>query len=1020
MRFGILGEAVAWDADGSELALRPKSRALLALLALDPGRVVPAHKIVAGLYGDAPPTRAGNAVQAQVSRLRQRLGAGTVEFHRDGYRLVAAPRDVDAQRFEELVARGRKALAVTDAASAATTLREALRLWRGPALLDLDDPALVGDRLARLDELWLAAAEDLATAEIALGAADETVPGLRELVAAHPLREGLWASLVRALAESGRRAEALAVFEEARSLLADELGTDPSPELRDLHQSLLRDDGPAPLPRPRRPPAQLTSLVGREDALDRLTDRIRTERLVTLTGIGGVGKSRLAIEAAAALEGEVDVCFVELAPVTEPDDVPTAVGSALGLRPQGSPAVVDQLVNALARRPVVLLLDNCERLSAPVAALVHTLLGACPRLRVVATSRQSLGITGESVWPVSPLDDAAVRLFEDRAVQADPGFTLDDSREDVLRICRALDGIPLGIELAAARVRAVPLADMAAHLEDSLSLLTRDAPAGDPRHRSLRAAVDWSWDLLDNAERSLARRLSVFSRGATVESARSVCDLPDTARLLAGLVDKSLVELREGRYRMLETIRTFAREGLADEDLWRRRHAEHHLRLAQEADPHLRGRDQLRWLERLDQEYADLRAALRWATGADVRLALQLASGLATYWWLRGRRHDAAVLCRSLLDEVGNEPPDDLAEEYLLAVFTAATEATGPDPLGEHLDTVNRIVGDWSGPPRQPMATIMWARQSGPAPTRSGPLTPPPEDVLDSDPWSRALHALSDGLQELYGGRAVAAEQSLLTALTRFRAIGERWGTMKALAEGARFQARRGQHRRAIEMLDESVELASRLRAPEDLAEWLRRRARVRVAAGEPDAALSDARRAVDVAGDTGAPEAAALAHSALADVARLGGDPEAARSAAEHALGLCPLGWARPSEARTETLVVLGRIATAEGRLGEATACLLEAASADDPLAAATAVEGLAAVAVADRDGEPAARLLGLASVLRGGSLVADPDVDRVSAAARELLGPEAFETALDAAREVPRDEALALALQGWSADGQ
>lgn len=1016
MRYGILGATVAWNADGSEVKLPPMPRALLAMLAIDPGRSVAVDRLVTGLYGDAPPAGPGNALQAQVSRLRSRLGAGAVEFENRGYRLAAGVQDVDAHRFEELAASGRRALTGGDPEDAAATLREALQLWRGPALQDLDDPSLVGDRLARLDEMRLRAAEDLADAEIALGHASDTVPALRELVSSHPLRESLWEKLIRALAEIGRRAEALASFEEARRVLADELGTDPSPGLKELHRVLLRQKEPAALPRPRRPPAQLTTLVGREESLDQLTGLLSRERLVTLTGVGGVGKSRLAVE--AVLGAEVDVCFVELSPVSDRCGVTTAVCAALGLRSRDSPGAEEQLVNVLTQRPLLLLLDNCEHLSGAVAALVRPLLADCPQLRVLVTSRHRLAVPGESVWPVPPLDHRALRLFADRAAHADPGFTLDERNVDeVRRICRALDGIPLGIELAAARSRAMPLADIATRLESSLSLPSSD---GSRRHRSLRAAIAWSWGLLDEAERTLASRLSVFSGGATAASAERVCGVPDAEGILAGLVEKSLVELRAGRYRMLRTIRTFARERLADASHWRRRHAEHQLRLARQADPHLRGHEQLEWLRMLDEEYADLRAALGWATHADIELALRLASGLATYWWLRGRRHDAAVLCRALLDKIGPEPPDGLEEEYLLAVFTAATEATGPDPLGDHLDSVNRIVREWTGPPCQPMMTIQWARQAGPAPHGSHRLTPPTNALLDSDPWSRALHALSDGLQQLHGGRAAEAEQSLLTALMRFRAVGERWGTMKALGEAARFPTRRGDHDRSLDLLGEAVDLARQLQATDELAEWLRRRAYCRVVALGTEAALADARQAVDVAQGTGAPESVALARSSLADVARLQGDLRSARRSAGEALAECPPGWARPSEARTDALVVLGRIATAEGRVGEAVTCLLEAGSSAAPLAAATAVEGLAEVAVVGGDGDRAARLLGHAAVLRGAPLTADPDVVRVLGTARELAGSEAVDTAFRSAARWPRDQTLTQALRGWSVTGQ
>ena len=443
MRFRILGPTQVVLADGREVPVGgPRLRALLALLLLDAGRVVSAERLIDGLYGEHPPRGAANALQSQVSRLRQALPAGhdPVEFHPAGYRLAVDPDDVDAYRFERLAEAGRRALVDGDWPRAAAVLREALELWRGPALADAVGAAGAPAQAARLDELRLAAIEDRVEADLALGAQSALIAELRELVVAHPLRERSRGQLMRALAALGRPAEALAEFEDARHTLAEQLGVDPSAELAAVHLAVLRGEerGSAePVL-----PSQLTTFVGREEELKRVGDLLGERRLVTLTGPGGAGKTRLAIEAAGRVDGEVR--FVELAGLADGSDVPQAVLSALGLRDAGlrAPAepgwqTTDRLVEALAERRLLLVLDNCEHVLVDAARLAARLLSACPALRVLATSREPLGLAGEALCPLSGLtlpplgasaldadDYAAVGLFAQRAADVAPDFTV--------------------------------------------------------------------------------------------------------------------------------------------------------------------------------------------------------------------------------------------------------------------------------------------------------------------------------------------------------------------------------------------------------------------------------------------------------------------------------------------------------------------------------------------------------------------------------------------------------------------
>lgn len=414
MRFQILGPTSALDEDGEPVALGgPRVRALLTLLALHAGRIVGGEQLVDGMYGPRPPEGVANALQSQVSRLRRALGRDLVEFHPAGYRLVADPQDVDARRFELLTQQGRQALAGGDPGRAATLLREALELWRGAPLSDAPHAEAAAAALA---ELRLAATEDRVQADLDLGRHRELVAELSQLAAAHPLRERLRALLMRALYGSGRQAEALTVYDEARKILDEELGVEPGAELAAAHLAVLRADpalgalAPDAAPAARRRQglrAQFTSFVGRAEEIEQVAARLRANRLVTLIGPGGAGKTRLATEAADQEPG--DVCFVELAPVSEDAGVPGAVLSALDIRdapPTPDRLTVDpatRLVTALAGRRLLLVLDNCEHVVAATAGLADLLLASCPELRVLVTGREALGITGESILPVAPL-----------------------------------------------------------------------------------------------------------------------------------------------------------------------------------------------------------------------------------------------------------------------------------------------------------------------------------------------------------------------------------------------------------------------------------------------------------------------------------------------------------------------------------------------------------------------------------------------------------------------------------------
>ena len=748
----VLGPVEVVKAGEPDVAVavgKPMQRTLLGLLALRPGRVVSQTALVDALWDQCPPRSALKTLHSHVAHLRRALDAAglgeLVDTRAPGYLLAAPPESVDASRFDRLL----EPRPGAQAGEVVGRLRAALALWRGDVL----GGSAVGDwaraEAARLDEAKLYATEELFAAELATGQHARVATELEAFVAQHSLRERPWELLMLALYLGGRQGDALAAYRRARKVLNDELGVRPSGALRRLEASILAGEEPRPggalstafgvdavragaaetgtggalraaaaAAVPNTVPCPVTTLVGRGKDVTELIGLLSERRLVTLTGVGGCGKTRLAIAVATEYRGQV--AFVDLTEVSGPDQVTAALCDAVGAR--GEPAT-EALVSRLRAVPMLLVLDNCEHLVDVCAQLVETLLRRCPGLRVLATSREALDVLGETVWPVQPLsvptgrvgsladlrDYDAVRLFLDRAALPAVRGLSDADAGALAAVCAGLDGLPLALELAAARTSVLTVAEIAERLRDP-ALLRSGSPADRPHHQALDAAVAWSYEALDQEARSRFRRLAVFAGGFTLAATAAVWQQPAgrTVDALADLVARSLVvaERRgaETRYRMLETIRHYGARRLAAEpaehELARQLHAEHYLALAVEGDARLRGAESARWLERLAVDHENLRAALSSFGRHPGHQELRLAVALARYCRLRGRyREGRSWLTDALGRQVAplNGVREDRAKALLSVAFLAhfegsyaSAEASAEQALAAHRELADR------------------------------------------------------------------------------------------------------------------------------------------------------------------------------------------------------------------------------------------------------------------------------------------------------------------------------------------
>lgn len=780
-------------------------------------------------------------------------------------------------------------------------------------------------------------------------------------------------------------------------------------------------------------PSPLTRFVGRDGELQRLADSLRGSRLVTLYGPGGVGKTRLATEfAARADSGTADlVCLVELGGLGGGDELPDTVARALGLpgtslleQPQPGRSRFDQLTAFLSARRVLLVLDNCEHLIAPVSRFAADLLAACPRLLLLATSREPLMVNGEALCRVGPLrlpaseDEAghstAVELFCDRAALVRPGFTLTPANTArVVEICRKLDGLPLAIELAAARLRSMSVQQITERLDDRFRLLTVGNSTSAARHRTLRATMDWSWELLTEPERALARRLSAAGNGVTQDAAAAVgagagLAEDDVPYVLSSLVDKSLLHLwevegGEMRYRMPETTRAYCAERLAQAG--ERESAEaactrHFLALAERAAEGLRGADQPRWIARLDADHDNVLLALRRAVDReDVDTAVRLGLAMSWYWVMRGHYTEANGRCAELL-RFERRVPEGAASLFAMLRLLL------PAPAGQDLDGEGRDRGiadaarrarDADAMAEHPLLALLEPKCWLLAGEHEEMERAARRALGHPDAWARASGRAALGFAAETAGDVGAGERHLRAALEEFRALGDQWSTGQLTCMLSRFTSLRGDAAGALTLLREARAAIEAVGSADAIAQIRIRLGIEQLRSGEHDAAEVSFRQALR-GPRCAMPEYEVLVAAGLAELATRRGQPSIAAERLERALRLLDEAVFDREFLRVEVLRRAAALELSRGAEGVAAArsaaadALRLAVPLNDMWVLATVAEVLAAVALDEDRPAVAARLLGCAAALRGLADLGSPDVRVLSARLASRLGGEEF----------------------------
>jgi predicted ATPase/DNA-binding SARP family transcriptional activator len=1043
----LLGSLVVVDDHGNRLEIAgARLRSLLTVLALRCGEVVTDDVLIEAVWHDEVPARSANALQRQISTLRAALGSvAPIERQGSGYVLTVDPTAVDIFTFDALAERGFAAQRRGDHAAGRALLEDALQLWRGEPLADTAYADFGQPEIARLNEARVVVLEARIDADLALGRDAELVGELEQLVLEYPLREHLRAQLMLALARAGRPAEALRAYQAAREVLGEELGLEPSAELRELEGAILREEvavsRTASANTIARPTTNartlLTRIIGRAAEIDSLYKQLVDGRLVTLVGPGGVGKSRLAVEIAHRWleERDDEVWIVELGDVERDDDVVPAILRALDL-PHALHRSDDErrLFEYLRTHAAFVVLDNCEHLIAAVARVTLDLLESCPNLRICATSREGLAVPSEILTPVPPLGlDDAVTLFAERARAADASFEGTDAspsaRAAVAEICTRVDGLPLAIELAAARLRAMSVSELVAGLDDRFRVLNRGARTARPRQQTLRAVVDWSYDLLFDDERRVFERLSVFRGSFSLAAARVVCaddniGAGDVTELIGRLVEKSLVLAERDEHadytrgRMLQTLSDYGRHRLeesGDAERVYRAHVSYFSDFALRSLVALRGVKQLGWLRAVTANLPNLRAALGTSIDdGDAETAQRIAGCLGWYWWFTGRAAEGSqwlALARACAGSV-----DELTEARVLSWsaltgapgFVGWSEAQSAQPDIDHrggdrltFDELDKLCRDaMTTYERHPDAFEEWAGVELALSVaystvgdfaRARELASAAERLLadaSETPELSALHSFAMARRDFLGDDDAAAETGFATSAERFRMhdieVYETW----ALRYRARLALLRGDTTSAAEALDRAVDVARRIGLAGFANMLLADLAQVLVAAGDFEAARSMLTARLSAAREVGFLPGVAEALAALAlNEWRAGAAAGAAKYARQ---GADAAARSEHREAAVYCETVLGLTADAldgpDAALGWLTRALEKARDLPSaPRAMAFVLEGYAEI-VGRQDAVRAARLRGAAHSLRQ-----SPGRAAGAAFAASALDPEA-----------------------------
>lgn len=906
MEFGVLGPlTIRIDAKTVDLGAL-KQRALLIHLLLRVGETVSVDRLIDALWEHDPPPQARATLRSYVSSLRRALvtaGKESVVVTKgSGYGLQVDADAIDAVRFERLVGAASAHLSAGELDPALTAVDEALGLWRGEALADVADLAFATGERTRLEELRLSAQEDRIDVLLALGRHGEAVASAEAFTAAEPLRERVRGQLMVGLYRSGRAPDALAVFARHRESLVDELGLDPSPQLQDLAHRILNQAGDLEGATPARPrvqprlPSRLTSIVGRQTELERLAKLLSRSRLVSLIGPGGAGKTTLAVAGARIGAGDHPdgVWFVPLAAETDPARVAVAVADAIGV--PGDVETADRLLAArLGGRRALLVLDNCEHLADACARFVEHLLHDTDHLKVLVTSREALGVPGELQMPVPPLSPAdAAGLFAERAAAVRPDLPLDPYAADISRICDRLDGMPLAIELAAARARTITPSEIAARLDDRFGLLTTGARTAEARHRTLRDVVEWSHGLLSPDEQALLRRLAVFHGGWTLRAAEAVCHADGSGEVLdvlGRLVERSLVVAQGDRFTMLETILAYAAERLdasGEEPAFRRAHSMYFADMARSAEPELRGKDQAGALAALRADDQNLRAALAWArdhVATEPEVGLGLAASLGWYWYV-GRQVDGRTELSSMLSATPSAP-DDVRARALQALSLSLrpggcivhAHTAAADAAHESAVLFDRV-GDRSRAALSRLLLAVEGVDSGDVPAHLDAVAEA-RHVLDveQDPWGVALADFVEMEIRLHQEDVAEALEIGRRAAAGFDALGDPWGRSAVrlhLGIGLRLA---GDLEHAIPVLADAVRISRNTSLDNNLARSLQELGEAMLCRGQFEEAERRFDEAASVAEELGDGLLQALVLAGRGDLARLRDDPTTAHA---------------------------------------------------------------------------------------------------------------------------------------------